>query len=58
MSNDFVFYIYLQGWKPGDNVIISVVQGQQAMLDKVVELTKSETKFAVYKVGECVGDYS
>lgn len=60
MSSDYVFYIYLEGFDPsrGDKPIAEVVMGEQPMLDKVVALTKVGAKFSVFRVGECVGDYS
>lgn len=37
---------------------MAVRRGVQAMLDEVIALTKKDLKFSVYKVGECVGDFS
>lgn len=59
MKTDYVFYVYPYNYDPKIHKIeIYVIQGDQPMLDQVVQLTKSNTKFAVFRVGECLGDYS
>ncbi len=63
MKDDFIFYIYGPASERLNDVHVSkkqtiVVTGLQEALDWTVKLTKEETLFAVYKVGDCVGDFS
>lgn len=30
----------------------------QQLFERIVELTKNRAKFCIYRVGECVGDFS
>ena len=54
MNNDYVFYIYVDKKQQEARVI----HGDDEMLKLSVELAKLNQLFAVFKVGECVGDFS
>lgn len=49
----FVIFFYTSG--PRDPVFYDTLD---QLLDAVHALTKSKAKFAVYQVGECIGDFS
>ena len=68
MKDEYVF----QYWPDSENTVHGlikattplapsekiVVSGKQKMLDQVVEFTKKNIKFAVFEVGDCIGDFS
>ena len=60
MTGDYVFYVFPKDWKSNGSEppMAEVISGEQKMLDRVVALTKIKAKFSVFKVGECVGDFS
>ena len=59
MTEAYVFMVFPTDWKPGHpEPMYEVIRGKQAMLDRVVTLTKHKVKFSVYEVGACLGDYS
>lgn len=49
----WIFFFYTSAYRNPE-----VVNSEKEMLNLVVELTKKRTKFAIYLVGECVGDFS
>ena len=51
----YVLVYYTQS--PKDPVIFYEKE-MEAMLAEVVRLTQSKAKFAIFRIGECVGDYS
>lgn len=41
-----------------DNKPPEVIEGLQSLLETVNEYTKKRRLFSVYRIGECVGDFS
>lgn len=53
MHGRYVIFFYTSEPKPPE-----VITDLAALLERVVEITKTKAKFTVYEVGECVGDFS
>lgn len=51
----YVLIYYTQS--PKDPVIY-YESDMETMLAEIVRLTQSKAKFAIFRIGECVGDYS
>lgn len=57
MSKMYLILFYTKEPKPPE-VYWNNTQEMEKMLARIVELINHKAKFAVYEVGQCVGDFS
>jgi hypothetical protein len=53
----FIIVFYTVEPKPPE-IYRETSEDVQKFLERIVELTKHKAKFAIYKIGECCGDFS
>lgn len=51
----YILIYYTQAPKPP---VIYYESDAEEMIAEIVRLTQSKAKFAIFRVGECLGDYS